>query len=226
MHLKTYKIFELFRKNYDGTWEDISSQSNDGEIARQEISDVLLPLRDEGLPIKVMVSMDLDVNIFVGILDYQHKSMKWRDIKDEVERCVDVAKLLKFNPVNVWYKQVHLDGRIFNKGNRELANWDDFIEVIKDEQTLAFLSIQFEQDIENELFESKSEPTSKLKFTKQPKKKGAKTDTYNVSKGGYVIGQVKWSSRMRGYAFLPTQDCDAEIKEFVKELMRKRREEK
>ena len=65
-----------------------------------------------------------------------------------------------------------------------------------------------------------------VKFNKQPQKKGAKTDTYNVTKGGKVIGQIKWSSRMRGYAFLPTKDCDSQIKEFVKELMRKRRESK
>jgi hypothetical protein len=65
-----------------------------------------------------------------------------------------------------------------------------------------------------------------VKFTKQPQKKGAKTDTYNVTKAGKVIGQVKWSSRMRGYAFLPTADCDSEIKEFVKDLMKKRRESK
>ena len=72
------------------------------------------------------------------------------------------------------------------------------------------------------LFESKSN----LKFTKQPKKKGAKTETYNVLKDGNVIGQVKWSSRMRGYAFLPTTDSSNEIKEFIKDLMSKRREEK
>ncbi len=65
-----------------------------------------------------------------------------------------------------------------------------------------------------------------VKFTKTAKKKGAKTDTYNVSKNGTVVGQVKWSSRMRGYAFLPTTDCDAEVKEFVKDLMAKRRAEK
>jgi hypothetical protein len=72
------------------------------------------------------------------------------------------------------------------------------------------------------VFENKSN----LKFTKKEKKKGAKTDTYDVSKSGTIIGQIKWSSRMRGYAFLPSTDCDNEIKEFVKELMKKRREEK
>ena len=75
------------------------------------------------------------------------------------------------------------------------------------------------------LFETKKE-VSKLKFTLQTKKKGAKTDTYNVSKDGQVIGQIKWSSRMRGYAFLPTSDCNDEIKDFIKDLMKKRREEK
>jgi hypothetical protein len=71
------------------------------------------------------------------------------------------------------------------------------------------------------LFESKSD----IKFIKKEKKKGAKTDIYDVSKSGNIIGQIKWSSRMRGYAFLPTTDCDSEIKEFVKELMKRRREE-
>ena len=72
------------------------------------------------------------------------------------------------------------------------------------------------------LFES----VSNLKFVKQTKKKGAKTDIYNVFKGGNIIGQVKWSSRMRGYAFLPTSDCDVQVKEFIKDLMKKRREDK
>ncbi len=70
------------------------------------------------------------------------------------------------------------------------------------------------------------ETFEKLNFNKQPKKKGAKTDVYNVSKTNKVIGQVKWSSRNRGYAFLPPPDCDAEIKAFVKDVMKKRRESK
>jgi hypothetical protein len=69
------------------------------------------------------------------------------------------------------------------------------------------------------LFESKSN----LKFVKQPKKKGAKTETYNVNKDGNIIGQIKWSSRMRGYAFQPTTDSSDEIKEFIKTLMKSRK---
>ena len=70
------------------------------------------------------------------------------------------------------------------------------------------------------------ENRSNIKFVLQPRKRGAKTDVYNVNKLGTLIGQIKWSSRMRGYAFLPTSDCESEIKEFVKELMRKRKEDK
>ena len=72
------------------------------------------------------------------------------------------------------------------------------------------------------LFESKYS----LKFTKQPSKKGAKTETYNVIKDGEVIGQIKWSSRMRGYAFLPEKEHDDEIKKFIKDLMNKRKKSK
>lgn len=76
------------------------------------------------------------------------------------------------------------------------------------------------------VFESKKTESSKLKFKLQPKKKGSKTDTYNVIKDGTVLGQIKWYSRIRGYGFLPANDCNDEIKEFIKELMKKRREDK
>ena len=54
-----------------------------------------------------------------------------------------------------------------------------------------------EQEEEKNLIEQ-TEPktTSKLKFNKQTKKKGAKTDVYNVVKGGTTIGQVKWYSNL------------------------------
>jgi len=81
---------------------------------------------------------------------------------------------------------------------------------------------EFEAD--EKVLESKT--TSKLKFNKQPRKKGAKTDVYNVVKNGTTIGQVKWYSRLRGYGFLPPTGDESEVKEFVKEISRLRREEK
>ena len=64
----------------------------------------------------------------------------------------------------------------------------------------------------------------KLKFNKQTKKKGAKTDVYNVVKGGTTIGQVKWYSRLRGYGFLPPSGDESEVTEFVKEISKTHRE--
>ena len=47
-----------------------------------------------------------------------------------------------------------------------------------------------------------------IKFDKLPKKKGAKTEVYDVIKDDETIGQVKWSSRVMGYAFQPTATDD------------------
>jgi hypothetical protein len=76
--------------------------------------------------------------------------------------------------------------------------------------------------IRYKLFENKS----RLKFVKKDAKKDAKTEIYDVLKDGNVIGQVKWYSRLRGYAFLPEKEHDTEIKDFIKGLMTKRREDK
>lgn len=72
------------------------------------------------------------------------------------------------------------------------------------------------------LFES----TQGLKFIKQPKKESAKTDTYKVIFQDNEVGLIKWSSRMRGYAFLPLPSCEADVKNFIKDLMNKRRKVK
>ena len=65
-----------------------------------------------------------------------------------------------------------------------------------------------------------------ITFKSKPTKKGAKTEIYDVKKDGETIGQVKWSSRVMGYAFQPTKDCEKEVKDFVKDLMSKYREKK
>lgn len=70
------------------------------------------------------------------------------------------------------------------------------------------------------------ESTNGLRFVKTPRKKGAKTDVYNVYKYNNIIGQIKWSSRLRGYGFLPSPDCDSDIKSFIKNLTDIRREER
>ena len=86
-------------------------------------------------------------------------------------------------------------------------------------------------NLNEELFRTKEimgllneQSKGKLKFNKQPKKKGAKTDVYNVVKGGTTIRQVKWYSRLRGYGFVPPSGDESEVTEFVKEISKTHRE--
>lgn len=150
-------------------------------------------------------------------------TFKWDDVK------IDVIPLLlllqdRIDMISFWSKSED-----FNKSYKEYYSVDSEYNTLLDGSNIPdtdnITSIEIE--LSDVIFESKVfESKSNIKFIKKEKKKDAKTDTYDVSKSGTVIGQVKWSSRMRGYAFVPTTDCDNEIKEFVKELMRKRREDK
>lgn len=65
-----------------------------------------------------------------------------------------------------------------------------------------------------------------LAFKKRIRKEGLKTDVYDVIENGIIIGQIKWYSRMRGYAFLPNKEIEPVIKDFINDLMTKRRKEK
>ena len=154
-----------------------------------------------------------------------------KEIIETIEKMADIT--LKFKELNKKLKELSENGGDgFNLFKKEWGPLNDKLRPLEQsfrkwgielgDYRLDKLMRKVRPDAYNNIFENKSN----LKFTKKEKKKGAKTDTYDVSKSGTVIGQIKWSSRMRGYAFLPTTDCDTEIKEFVKELMRKRREEK
>lgn len=154
-----------------------------------------------------------------------------KEIIETIEKMADIT--LKFKELNKKIKELSENGGDgFNLFKKEWGPLNDKLRPLEQsfrkwgielgDYRLDKLMRKVRPDAYNNIFENKSN----LKFTKKEKKKGAKTDTYDVSKSGTVIGQIKWSSRMRGYAFLPTTDCDTEIKEFVKELMRKRREEK
>lgn len=154
-----------------------------------------------------------------------------KEIIETIEKMADIT--LKFKELNKKLKELSKNGGDgFNLFKKEWGPLNDKLRPLEQsfrkwgielgDYRLDKLMRKVRPDAYNNIFENKSN----LKFTKKEKKKGAKTDTYDVSKSGTVIGQIKWSSRMRGYAFLPTTDCDNEIKEFVKELMKKRREEK
>jgi hypothetical protein len=126
----------------------------------------------------------------------------WRKTEDGL-RSVVKEDVLEFKPQ-----------LIVNKVNDNKVN---DIQSEKVNLTLSNLIKTFESF---NLFES-------LEFKKQPSK--GKTERYKVEKDEKEIGEVKWSSRMRGYDFQPPSDSEKEIKEFTSKLMvkwRKNRKKK
>lgn len=187
-----------------------------------DIRSLLLSLVDNGFLIGFTHWND-QMRVYIRKSNY-----RLSEIWDSVQTINDFVSL-KFNDISISYfcDQVELDKF---KADRNMSNSKDesvdkvfFIDYKIPNKSNDVSEIKRMKFLDSfNIFENKSN----IKFIRKEKKKGAKTDTYDVSKGGTVIGQIKWSSRMRGYAFLPTSDCSSEISEFVKDLMRKRREEK
>jgi hypothetical protein len=82
---------------------------------------------------------------------------------------------------------------------------------------------QYGNYIPAKLTENVSTKSSGLRFEKMAKKSSAKTDVYKVFNGDDNIGLIKWNSRIMGYSFQPTDDCQEDIKMFIKRLMMKRK---
>ncbi len=151
-----------------------------------------------------------------------------KEIIETIEKMADIT--LKFKELNKKLKELSKNGGDgFNLFKKEWGPLNDKLRPLEQsfrkwgielgDYRLDKLMRKVRPDAYNNIFENKSN----LKFTKKEKKKGAKTDTYDVSKSGTVIGQIKWSSRMRGYAFLPTSDVSLDIKEYISNLMKKRK---
>jgi hypothetical protein len=211
-YLKTYKLFESIDNNIKLNIEDILLELDLLHI-EYDISE-LNYYKDGINPTDCLR---------VYIKDNQDRFFRLEDIMDVLLRIKEYLKESDYSiDIGIPNSDDYLDIDNFMKefSGEELYNINIFI---YHNPRISFIKRKY--TVDKDIFEAKKE-VSNLKFTLQPKKKGAKTDTYNVSKDGHVIGQIKWYSRMRGYAFLPTPDCNDEIKEFIKDLMKKRREEK
>ena len=148
-------------------------------------------------------------------LSWKHYNSRWAS-EEKILSKKDYLepKFIKEIIINKYYKitEEEIDLIKSNAGNIKVTIIDK--EPNREKVDRAYKWKKVTEQIENK---------SNLKFTKKEKKKGAKTDTYDVSKSGTVIGQIKWSSRMRGYAFLPTSDVSLDIKEYISNLMKKRK---
>ena len=211
-YLKTYKLFESIDNNIKLNIEDILLELDLLHI-EYDISE-LNYYKDGINPTDCLR---------VYIKDNQDRFFRLEDIMDVLLRVKQYLKESDYSiDIGIPNSDDYLDIDSFMEefSGEELYNINIFIY-----NNPRISPFKRKYTVDKDIFETKKE-VSNLKFTLQPKKKGAKTDTYNVNKDGNVIGQIKWYSRMRGYGFLPTPDCNDEIKEFIKDLMKKRREEK
>ena len=211
-YLKTYKLFESIDNNIKLNIEDILLELDLLNI-EYDISE-LNYYKDGINPTDCLR---------VYIKDNQDRFFRLEDIMDVLLRVKQYLKESDYSiDIGIPNSDDYLDIDSFMEefSGEELYNINIFIY-----NNPRISPFKRKYTVDKDIFEAKKE-VSNLKFTLQPKKKGAKTDTYNVNKDGNVIGQIKWYSRMRGYGFLPTPDCNDEIKEFIKDLMKKRREEK
>jgi hypothetical protein len=118
------------------------------------VSDILLDLKDDGYLGSVNMNVDYFTHLFVRITDYEHKSIllyskEWDEIMGIIGRIIKMTED-EFIPTTFYYKIQNNksgDSRIFNRGNREMETYNDFI--AKDWKELYpnpichFLSLEF-----------------------------------------------------------------------------------
>ena len=97
------------------------------ESAKQDLDDILIYLKDEGLKTEVIISMDYHADLFVNIMDYDNKPVQWKTIKDDVERGIEVVGD-RFRPSTVYYKVLSENGKILNR-DRDTATWENFLKM-------------------------------------------------------------------------------------------------
>lgn len=215
IYLKNYKIFESINLDFIDTLEDYcldfkdlglwTHRSNGGTLKSDE-NDFFISIQAPFSYLRYFKYKDLIPTIeSISLMMHENGF----DTKVKLYNCTDESNTRELKDP----EEINLNNNLkrlrdFNKAYPELK-------AIK----IIFQKKSNLKTYEGFILES-------VKFIKQPKKTGAKTDTYNVSKNDVIIGQIKWSSRMRGYAFLPTSDCDIDVKDFIKDLMKKRREDK
>lgn len=137
-YLKKYTLFE----------------NNDYKNILEDINDILLPIKDLGYNnIKVKLIKDYNYIIFINIVDYDNEPLVFNeDIEYEFDRLFDYLEQNNLKLNKVYYKKVESDGRIFNRGSRDILNMSYFdINYLKKEimsKKIAYISFEVE-DLKN-----------------------------------------------------------------------------
>jgi hypothetical protein len=103
-------------------------ESIDYKNILEDIEDILLPIKDLGYNnIKAKLVKDYEYYIFISIVDYDNDPLIFsEDIYYDFDRLFDYLYQNNLKLNTVYYKKVEPDGRIFNRGTRDMLNMSYF----------------------------------------------------------------------------------------------------
>jgi hypothetical protein len=113
-----------------------------------DIEDILLPIRDLGYNnIKARLVKDNEYYIFINVVDYDNEPLLFNeDVEYEFYRLFEYLNRNEIEMSTVYYKKVESDGRIFNRGTRDMLNLSyfsfDYLRNFFMNEKLAYLSFE------------------------------------------------------------------------------------
>jgi hypothetical protein len=116
----------------------------------QDIDDILLPIRDLGYNIETSLIKDYEYFIFINIIDYDNEPLIFsEDVVEEFDRLYEYLTQNRIQINSVYYKKVEPDGRIFNRGTRDMLNLSyfsfDYLKNFLMNEKLAYLSFELKK---------------------------------------------------------------------------------
>lgn len=109
-----------------------------------DMEDILAPIGDLGYDISAELVKDYNYYIFIKIIDYSKETLVLtEDVIIDLDRLYEFSITNGFEISKIYYKEVQPDGRIFNKGDRDVIfGYKYFKDKLKDKR-LSFLSFEF-----------------------------------------------------------------------------------
>lgn len=117
----------------------------------QDIEDILLPIRDLGYNIETELERGFtSTYIYLSIVNYDNEPLIFSEyVVEEFDRLYEYLIQNRIQINSVYYKKVEPDGRIFNRGTRDMLNLSyfsfDYLKNFLMDEKLAYLSFELKK---------------------------------------------------------------------------------
>lgn len=116
----------------------------------EDIKDILSPIGDLGYNIETSLIKDYEYFIFINIINYENEPLLFNeDVVEEFDRLYEYLTQNRIQINSVYYKKVEPDGRIFNRGTRDMLNLSyfdfDYLKKFLMNGKLAYLSFELKK---------------------------------------------------------------------------------